>query len=74
MRQMHEPIELMTGWLQEMQKMDSKTLASLMKIGAKVARLLEVKGRIAVTFGLKSSAFRAAEPVNPANLINFEKN
>ena len=68
MRQMHDLIELMTGWLQDVQKMDSETLASLMKMGAKVARLLEVKDRMAVTLGLKSSASRAVEPVNPTNL------
>ena len=68
MRQMHDLIELMTGWLQDVQKMDSETLASLMKMGAKVARLLEVKDRMAMTLGLKSSASRAAEPVNPTNL------
>ena len=68
MRQMHDLIELMTGWLQDVQKMDSETLASLMKMGAKVARLLEAKDRMAITLGLKSSASRAAEPVNPTNL------
>ena len=74
MRQMHDLIELMTGWLQDVQKMDSETLASLMKMGAKVARLLEVKDRMAVTLGLKSSASRAAEPVNPTNPTNLDKN
>ena len=74
MRQMHDLVELMTGWLQDVQKMDSETLASLMKMGAKVARLLEVKDRMAVTLGLKSSASRAAEPVNPTNPSNLKKN
>ena len=74
MRQMHDLIELMTGWLQDVQKMDSETLASLMKMGAKVARLLEVKDRMAITLGLKSSASRAAEPVNPTNPTNLDKN
>ena len=71
MRQMHDLVELMTGWLQDVQKMDSETLASLMKMGAKVARLLEVKDRMAVTLGLKSSASRAAEPVNPPTLTKI---
>ena len=74
MRQMHDLVELMTGWLQDVQKMDSETLASLMKMGAKVARLLEVKDRMAVTLGLKSSASRAAEPVNSTNPSNVDKN
>jgi DNA-binding transcriptional regulator GbsR (MarR family) len=54
MRQMHELIELMTGWLADVQKMDSATLASLMKMGAKVARLLEAKDKVVVSLGLKS--------------------
>ena len=59
MRQMHELIELMTGWLADMQKMDSATLASLMKMGAKVAKLLEVKDKMAVSLGLKAPAEQA---------------
>ena len=74
MRQMHDLVELMTGWLQDVQTMDSETLASLMKMGAKVARLLEVKDQMAVTLGLKSSASRAAEPVNSTNPSNVDKN
>lgn len=46
MKQMHDLIELMTGWLAEVQKMDSGTLVSLMKMGAKVQKLLEVKDKI----------------------------
>lgn len=45
-KQMHDLIELMTGWLADVQKMDSGTLVSLMKMGAKVQKLLEVKGKI----------------------------
>ena len=54
MRQMHELIELMTLWLQDVQKMDSATLASLMKMGSKVAKLLETKDKMAISLGLKS--------------------
>ena len=54
MRQMHDLVELMTSWLADMQKMDSTTLASLMKMGGKVAKLLEVKDRVAVSLGLKA--------------------
>ncbi|MGB4118309.1 MAG: GbsR/MarR family transcriptional regulator [Polaromonas sp.] len=56
MRQMHELIELMTGWLTDVQKMDSATLASLMKMGAKVARLLEAKDKVAISLGFKAPA------------------
>ncbi len=63
MRQMHELIELMTGWLADVQKMDSATLASLMKMGAKVAKLLEAKDKMAVSLGLKAPAEKFPEPI-----------
>ncbi|MFN5350537.1 MAG: GbsR/MarR family transcriptional regulator [Polaromonas sp.] len=65
MRQMHELIELMTGWLADMQKMDSATLASLMKMGAKVAKLLEVKDKMAVSLGFKAPAEQARVEKSP---------
>jgi DNA-binding transcriptional regulator GbsR (MarR family) len=46
MRQMHSFIELMTNWLDDVQKMDSDTLVSLMQMGAKVQKLLEMKERV----------------------------
>ncbi len=46
MRQMHEFIDRMTNWLDEMQKMDSASLASLMAMGAKVQKLLEFTDRV----------------------------
>jgi DNA-binding transcriptional regulator GbsR (MarR family) len=50
MQEMHDLIELMTGWMSEVQKMDSASLASLMKMGAKVQKLLEVKDKVKATF------------------------
>ena len=61
MRQMHELIELMTGWLADVQKMDSATLASLMKMGAKVAKLLDVKDKVAVSLGFKAASPKVSE-------------
>jgi DNA-binding transcriptional regulator GbsR (MarR family) len=55
MKQMHGFIELMTDWLDDMQKMDSATLASLMQMGSKVQKLLEMKDRV-------KSAFTPAKP------------
>ena len=46
MKQMHDLIELMTGWLVDVQKMESSTLISLMKMGSKVQKLLEAKDKI----------------------------
>ncbi|OYU45542.1 MAG: ArsR family transcriptional regulator [Burkholderiales bacterium PBB4] len=50
MKQMHSFIELMTDWLDDVQKMDSDTLASLMKMGAQVQKLLEMKDRVKQVF------------------------
>lgn len=50
MRQMHSFIELMTNWLDDVQKMDSETLVSLMQMGAKVQKLLEMKERVKSVF------------------------
>lgn len=59
MRQMHAFIELMTDWLDEVQKMDSATLASLMKMGAKVQKLLEMKDKVKQVFGMSADTANA---------------
>ena len=63
MRQMHNLIELMTGWLADVQKMDSTTLVSLMKMGAKVQKLLEVKDKVTRT--VKAGLTGGAAPDSP---------
>ena len=45
MRQMHGFIDLMTHWLDDVLRMDSSTLTSLMKMGSKVKKLLDIKDR-----------------------------
>lgn len=64
MRQMHAFIELMTDWLDDVQKMDSETLASLMKMGAQVQKLLEMKDRVKQVF--TPAARSAAAPASGA--------
>ena len=67
MKQMHAFIEMMTDWLDEVQKMDSATLASLMKMGAKVQKMLELKDRVKHVFGLSPEAAPEVVPeVAPA--------
>lgn len=56
MRQMHTFIELMTNWLDDVQKIDSETLTSLMQMGSKVQKLLELKDRIKQSLGSKTFA------------------
>ena len=50
MKQMHGFIELMTDWLDDVQKMDSATLASLMRMGSQVQKLLEMKDKVKNAF------------------------
>ena len=45
MKGMHDLIELMTTWFDDVQRLDQHTLAQLMKMGAKVQRLLEFTGK-----------------------------
>ncbi|CAN5517889.1 GbsR/MarR family transcriptional regulator [soil metagenome] len=48
MGQMHELIELFTGWADDVQKLDNNSLQQLLALGAGVSRLLEVKNKISV--------------------------
>jgi DNA-binding transcriptional regulator GbsR (MarR family) len=45
MKGMHDLIELMTTWFDDVQRLDQQTLSSLMKMGAKVQRVLEFTGK-----------------------------
>jgi DNA-binding transcriptional regulator GbsR (MarR family) len=42
MRGMHDLIEMMSTWFDDVQRMDADTLAKLMKMGSKVQRLLQI--------------------------------
>jgi DNA-binding transcriptional regulator GbsR (MarR family) len=46
MRGMHDLIDLLTTWFDDVQRMDPATLAKLMKMGAKIQKLLELTGAI----------------------------
>lgn len=45
MRGMHDLIELTMTWFDDVQRMDQQTLSRLMKMGAKVQKVLEFTGR-----------------------------
>jgi DNA-binding transcriptional regulator GbsR (MarR family) len=51
MKGMHDLIELMTTWFDDVQRLDAATLAQLMKMGAKVQRLLELKDKLKLVPG-----------------------
>ena len=56
MKAMHDLIELMSTWFDDVQRMDQKTLAQLMKMGSKVQRLLEFTGKMKLVPDGKASA------------------
>lgn len=51
MREMHELIELLTGWYAEMQRLETERLVQLLTLGAKVVKVLEMKDRLFVLPG-----------------------
>lgn len=53
MREMHDLIELVTGWADDVQRLDDQELMQLLKLGARVSKLLELKGKLTVIGGGK---------------------
>jgi hypothetical protein len=53
---MHDMIELLTGWADDVQKLDNTSLMRLLALGAGVSKLLEVKNKVAVFVGRKGTA------------------
>jgi DNA-binding transcriptional regulator GbsR (MarR family) len=51
LREMHDLIELTTDWFSDVQKLDSKTLMQLMKLGGKVTKFLEIKDKLLLGMG-----------------------
>ncbi|WP_309087210.1 GbsR/MarR family transcriptional regulator [Phenylobacterium sp.] len=52
MREMHDLIELLTGWADDVQKLDNESLMRLLALGAGVSKILDFKNKIPV-FGAK---------------------
>jgi DNA-binding transcriptional regulator GbsR (MarR family) len=53
MREMHDLIELVTGWFTDVQRMEQDTLIKLMKLGSKVQKLLAVAAPLKLVSGGK---------------------
>jgi DNA-binding transcriptional regulator GbsR (MarR family) len=56
MREMHELIELMTGWYADVQKLETERLIQLLTLGAKVVKVLDMKDRLFALPGGKAKA------------------
>jgi hypothetical protein len=67
MKQMHGFIARMTHWLDEMQKMDSPTLARLMQMGVRVQKFLDIKDRVLQAFGGKPAGNAGASDSTSTN-------
>ena len=53
MREMHDLIELLVGWADDVQKLDNNSLRQLLALGAGVSKFLDFKGKISVFVGGK---------------------
>ncbi|HEY6897897.1 MAG TPA: GbsR/MarR family transcriptional regulator [Rhodocyclaceae bacterium] len=53
MREMHNLIELVTGWFGEVQRLEPDTLIQLMSMGTRISKLLEMKDKIKLMPGGK---------------------
>ena len=64
MRDMHELIELLTGWYADMQRLETERLVQLLTLGTKVVKVLEMKDRLFVMPGgrAKKTETRTAKP------------
>lgn len=51
MREMHDLIEALTGWADDVQKLDNGSLMRLLALGAGVSRILEFKNTVSVLGG-----------------------
>jgi DNA-binding transcriptional regulator GbsR (MarR family) len=54
-RAMHDLIELTSRWFDDVQRLDTRTLTQLMRLGSRVQRLLEAKNRIALVGGRRNT-------------------
>jgi DNA-binding transcriptional regulator GbsR (MarR family) len=59
MREMHDLIELLVGWADDVQRLDNASLSQLLALGAGVSKLLSVKSKV---IGFVEGKRRVAEP------------
>lgn len=64
MRDMHEIIDLLTGWYADVERLETERLVQLLKLGSKVIKALELKDRLLVIPG-RSKAQLTSKPGKP---------
>lgn len=65
MREMYELIELSSSWFDDVQRLSPDTLVSLMKMGSKVQKLLDVRDKFRLATGKKPAAEDDPAPIQP---------
>lgn len=55
MSEMHDLIEQLTGWYEDVQRLETDRLIALLTLGSKVQKVLEMKDRLTILPGSKSS-------------------
>ena len=58
MREMHELIELLTRWYDDVQRLETERLVQLLSLGARVQKILEMKDRLTLLPGRKDKPGR----------------
>lgn len=53
MQEMHDLIEMLTGWYQDIEKMETERLVNLLQLGSRVYRLYEMKDKLKLIPGGK---------------------
>ncbi|WP_295990987.1 GbsR/MarR family transcriptional regulator [Rugamonas sp.] len=71
MREMYDLIELSSSWFDDVQRLSPETLASLMKMGATVGKLLDVGGTVRSKLGLGRSGAGTTPAVKAADLAGL---
>jgi DNA-binding transcriptional regulator GbsR (MarR family) len=59
MAEMHDLIELITRWSEDIQKLETETLIQLLEVGAKVQKVFQMKDQLKVVVGGKARRTKA---------------
>lgn len=59
MAEMHDLIELITRWSQDIQKLETETLIQLLEVGSKVQKVFQMKDQLKVVVGGKTRRAKA---------------
>lgn len=70
MRQMHDLIELLVGWADDVQRLENGSLAQLLRLGAGVSRLLEIKDKISFSPGRRRKVAQDAPDDEPEESLS----